>query len=487
MDLDVTFSYRAKGAGGLASRAGTILSRFGVTAGAMERYLSDYSVMTSRFDVRPTLPITASVLARHPSLIARFVERGVEFAIHGMVHNDHAALSLDEQCESIARARTIFEAAGVPCAGFRGPYLRYNAATHDAIRSVGLSYDCSQAVTFPVLPRAVEQGPGATRYRRALELYRALNAERVAVRPRNRCGLIDIPVAIPDDEIMVDRLHLDARAQAAAWLSILDTTHARGDLFTVQLHPERFPDCASALEAVLEAARRRQSRVWFARLEEIASWWRRRQQMTLHVQELGDDRLRVHLEGGRDASLLVRGLSTVDASPWVGRDRVAEVHTFEVSGRVKPVVGVSPRSPKHVLDFLREEGLPTEVSSDHSLFGAYLDVAPKIAPNELDEAGLLAEVERAPGPLVRLWRWPLGARSALAVTGDIDSITLQDFAFRVWETYRRTPPGPSRARGSPRAESPGAALTPHGRHNGLVRSRGRVSHEGSPTGRCTGS
>jgi len=63
-------------------------------------------------------------------------------------------------------------------------------------------------------------------------------------------------------------------------------------------------------------------------------------------------------------------------------------------------------------------------------FGAYLDVA----DGEWTEIAVLARIDAGPGPLVRLGRWPNGARSALAVTGDVDALTLGDFAIRSWET-----------------------------------------------------
>src|SRR5262249_47705374 len=88
---DIILNYQAKGIGGLAARAGTILTRFGPTPGRMEAYLTHYADLAHEFGARPTLPITACVLARHPASIARFHEEGVEFAIHGLVHNDHAA------------------------------------------------------------------------------------------------------------------------------------------------------------------------------------------------------------------------------------------------------------------------------------------------------------------------------------------------------------------------------------------------------------
>lgn len=431
--MDVTFSYRAKGVGGLVRRAGTILSRFGVTASPTERYLREYASITGRYNAHPTLPITASVLARHPAMIATVAEQGVEFAIHGLVHNDHAGLGFEEQHESLGKAKAIFESAGVSCVGFRGPYLRYNAATHEAIRSLGLLYDCSQAVNYDVLPQAIAAGPRADGYRRARELYGALSADEVAVRPRERRGLIDIPVAIPDDEIMVDRLCLDDRAQATAWRNIFERTYARGDLFTVQLHPERIRDCAFALQATLEEARHRQPGVWIATLREIAAWWVQRKQVTLSVQDLGESGYRVHLEGHPDATLLLRGVEAPGATPWFGQDQVTHARGFKVAAGPKPAVGVSPSSPPHLLDFLHEEGFPTERSVERKRFGAYLDVR----GDSFTEASVLAELDRACGPLVRLGRWPNNARSALAVTGDIDSITLQDFFFRAVETRRR--------------------------------------------------
>ncbi|MDI9546097.1 MAG: hypothetical protein QM346_00715, partial [Chloroflexota bacterium] len=48
----------------------------------------------------------------------------------------------------------------------------------------------------------------------------------------------------------------------------------------------------------------------------------------------------------------------------------------------------------------------------------------------LDERPLLAEIEDGDRPLVRLGRWPRGARSALVVTGDIDALTLWDYGLR---------------------------------------------------------
>lgn len=430
---NILLSLRAKGIGGLTERVYTIASRFGPNERQMERCLNHYADITAEFGARPSLPITACVLARHPSMIQRLVNRGVEFPIHGLVHNDHASLTLEEQRESITKAVGIFRDAGVPFSGFRGPYLRYNAATDRVARELGMRYHSSQAVVFKDLPVDLEHSTRTGIYHRALKLYNAEDASRTVVRPRNEEGLVKIPVAIPDDEIMVDRLHLDKATQASIWLAILEATYTRGELFTVQLHPERIQHSAYALRSILREARLRGPKVWIATLDEIATWWIDRKQTVLSVREVAADRYAIALEGSPEATLLVRGVPDVRSSPWYGSDAVTEERDFEMRSDVKPVVGVSLRSPKAVLEFLREEGFPTEVSNDRHRFGAYLD----LPDEEVNEVALLVELGNAPGPLVRLWRWPNAARSAMTVTGDIDSITLQDFALRLWETRKQ--------------------------------------------------
>ncbi|OLD64323.1 MAG: hypothetical protein AUI47_06535 [Acidobacteria bacterium 13_1_40CM_2_68_5] len=426
--MSLAMSLRGRGALGSAARTTVVLSRFGLTARAMAERLDRYEAILSELAIRPTWPATACVVARHPALLRAYAERGAELALHGLVHGDHRALDEKTQRETIARAADIFDRAGIAASGFRGPYLRYNEATLAALRELGLRYHSSQAVAFPIL-EPDPSGACATSYDLALELYGAQDARRVAVRPRLDRGLVDIPVAIPDDEILVERLRLTPSAAAAEWGNILALTHERGDLFVVQLHPERILELRAALSATLRDARRRQPCVLVSRLDEIAAWWLRRSRFSLRVTRGGADRYRIRVEADPDATVLVRGLE-VARRPWHGADALSELRDFEVEARRMPVVGVSRRSPEAVRDFLLEEGLPCEVSDERHAYGAYVDVAgPAWA-----ESDVLDSVDGAPGPLVRIWRWPSGARSALAVTGDIDALTLFDFLVRSWET-----------------------------------------------------
>jgi peptidoglycan/xylan/chitin deacetylase (PgdA/CDA1 family) len=429
--MSLVMSLRGRGAAGSAARASMVLARFGATAGPMARRLDRYSAITSELGIRPTWPTTASVLARHPDLLRRYASEGVELALHGLVHGDHGGLDESQQRAAISRAAEIFDRSGLQATGFRGPYLRYNAATLDVLRELGLRYHSSQAVVYPLCGEA--EGARQRAYELALELYSARDARRIAVTPKLRSGLVDIPVSIPDDEIIIERLRLDEPARTAQWLFVLDETYRRGDLFTLQLHPERITELEAALQATLSEARRRRPAIFVATLDEIASWWLRRSRSSLRVLRHGDGRYHVRLDADPETTLLVRGLD-VPRTAWFGQDAIADVRDFEAETPRAPIVGVSRRSPPQVLEFLAEEGLPCEVSEDPALYGAYVDASSL----EWSEADVLDAIDRAPGPLVRVWRWPHGARSALAVTGDIDALTLFDFAVRSWETRSYT-------------------------------------------------
>jgi peptidoglycan/xylan/chitin deacetylase (PgdA/CDA1 family) len=390
----------------------------------MASRLDRYAAILADLGIHPTWPATACVLARHPALLRAYAETGAELAVHGLVHGDHARLDRSRQRETIARAADIFARAGIAAVGFRGPYLRYNAATLEVLRELGFRYHSSQAIAFPLVIDVASDARLAS-YERALQLYSALDARRTVARPRMLDRVVDIPVAVPDDEILVERLRVDEAAATAQWLAMLDATYERGDLFTIQLHPERIAELSVALATTLRDARRREPGVFIARLDEIASWWLRRSAFSLRVLRTGAGRYRVQLTADDDATLLVRGL----AVPGVRSEDVCTVRDFEVEAPRVPMAAVSRRSPAAVRDLLAEEGVPFEVSDDRGRYGAFVDVA-----DGSDERAVLTAIEAAPGPLVRLGRWPRGARSALAVTGDIDALTIFDFAVRSWET-----------------------------------------------------
>ncbi len=70
----------------------------------------------------------------------------------------------------------------------------------------------------------------------------------------------------------------------------------------------------------------------------------------------------------------------------------------------------------------------------------YLDIPEGLGSNRDDHAirkkALVEQVESLESPFLRFGCWPSGVRAALAISGDIDSITVQDFFLRILEVFR---------------------------------------------------
>ncbi len=62
--------------------------------------------------------------------------------------------------------------------------------------------------------------------------------------------------------------------------------------------------------------------------------------------------------------------------------------------------------------------------------GTYIDAA--TLAGLTSDVELVRIIEASVGPLVRYWRWPGGAKSAMCVTGDLDALTLLDYASRLF-------------------------------------------------------
>jgi peptidoglycan/xylan/chitin deacetylase (PgdA/CDA1 family) len=421
----VAVAAKGKGTWNTVRRAGTIGGRYGIGAHRMERRLATMLGLVERHGCSATLPIPAAVVARHAPVIARYATFGLEFAVHGFHHVDHTDLPGTEQHGQLARARHTMGAARVDAVGFRAPYLRVNDHTLAAVRANGFLYDASQAFHWndELVPRR-----GA--YERALDFYGSRPAEEHPVVPWREGGLIRIPYCLPDDEAVVDRLGLDCDQIAAVWLRVLRATRARGELFTVAVHPERIDACARGVTAVLHAARTGSPPVWIARHDEIARWWRDRMETDLVVSPAAPGWIRVRTHGPAGLTLLARNVAVAGrTAPWMGDTVRIGGTEVEVEARPRrPFIGVHDSCPDSVSQFLREQGYIVEAArsdGDHACFVQrdHFDLD--------DRLPLLAQIEGGSFPLLRLGRWPSGAASVLSVTGDVDALTIGDYASRL--------------------------------------------------------
>ncbi|HTD80255.1 MAG TPA: hypothetical protein VK898_21645, partial [Chloroflexota bacterium] len=101
----------------------------------------------------------------------------------------------------------------------------------------------------------------------------------------------------------------------------------------------------------------------------------------------------------------------------------------------KPVIGAGPAWPAPTLHRLHEAGYLCE---DGAAYRAQRD--PRYAldldralPADTPPDAVVRFVAERDADLVRIQPWPAGYRSCLSVTGDIDAVTLFDFARRMKE------------------------------------------------------
>lgn len=425
MSNPILTATRGKGLLPMIARGRVIASRYGLTSEKMNGALAALITILTRYACSATIPITASALASNPKALKKGSFHGVEMAIHGLHHTDYSMLRYERQLAHINRAREIFNGFGLPINGFRCPYLRWNADTLTVLKETGFVYDSSQALALDVVGTL-----STDRYRRALDFYRAQSASDYPALPSWSDDLIRIPYCLPDDEALVDRLHIrDAELMADIWLAVLDRTYQAGELFTLGLHPERASMCATALQAILTKARSLNPGVWVARLDEIAGWFRVLGEATCVLEHDGDDVYRVNIHASQRSTVLARSTDVfVDLQAWTGDYHVVSTHEFLLRSEKRPLIGISPDTSISCQRLLRHHGYLIEVSSNPEEYPIYLD---RRSFRPEDERPLLAILEAGQGPLVRLSRWPDAARCALAITGDLDAFTIWDFGRRI--------------------------------------------------------
>ncbi len=421
-------------------RAWAIVRRTGFTVHQMRRSLVGFADLLARYDARATFPVTAVALHRHPTVFRRLLARAptVELAIHGHRHTDLSLLSEADQAAEIEQAAALFRANGIPFAGFRAPYLRWNGSLMATLEAAGLWYDSSQCILWPVLDEATLDSTQRECVQLLCDFCQPLPAETYPALPFWLNDMLEIPVSLPDDEMLVERLRLrDEEQMATIWSAVLEQCHARGELFVLQLHPERFPLCAEAVESLLSRAQRLRPPVWLTSLGGVTAWWREKRALHLDLVPLGEGLWEVIAEGPERGALMVRGAEVESESvPGYGRPAgrpyaLVSQRRFRLRADVCPCVGVSPAASLELVQFLTDQGYLLEVSDRTDGHTVYIDRGGSLARS--DVLPLLAEIEAAPGPLVRWARWPEGAGSALAVTGDVDALTVWDYLSRPFE------------------------------------------------------
>jgi len=325
-----------------------------------------YADCLSRYGYSATFPITAATLKRHPELISSFQKLGLEFSIHGYTHTDYSRLNETRQKEDMEKAKEIFQNCGIDVYGFRSPYLSWNEDTMKVIKNNDFLYDSNEAIFWDVIDDEMVEGSASMNL--ASQLYKPKDARKEQSLPYIDDELVRIPVCMPDDEIITERLNLNEEKQISKmWMNMLSQSHKRGELFVLELHPERIEKCINSLENVLRDAKEKKD-IWVAQLVEIAKWWKEREKFDISIVREGS--WKVNVVCTERATIL---LKSGKAKGWDGGYEILNDRSFIVSTSKNPSIGVSSNIPEEICKFLKIEGFNVEESTDRSKYEFYLD------------------------------------------------------------------------------------------------------------------
>ncbi len=114
-------------------------------------------------------------------------------------------------------------------------------------------------------------------------------------------------------------------------------------------------------------------------------------------------------------------------------------HRCIVQATSCPCIALSSQTPQEVADFLHEQGYAIECfpEDDADKYAFYLDMPEGLGETSETQvqrrSALVQQIEQLDAPLLRFGCWPDGHQAALAISGDIDSVTIQDFFLRILE------------------------------------------------------
>jgi peptidoglycan/xylan/chitin deacetylase (PgdA/CDA1 family) len=399
--------------------------RYGFTPEkGMQRATECVDVLSAR-GCYPTFATPGRVVEKGGNFFKELTGMGAEIAIHGYDHVDFRSLSPAEAENQFVRAANAFDRYGIPFDGFRCPYLSWTDGMLESLPDSRLRYSSNTAIWWDVIP--TEEANSI--FSHLWQFYRPLSSETSFSLPRSRGELVEIAASLPDDLQLVDGLGLGKEGLRRTWSDIVRRTHGRGDLFAPLFHPELFEDCRLAFENILDEARDLRPRVWVTQLRDVARWWRERETFTVERGGNGS-RLRLRFDCSERATILTRNVRTnAPTRSWDGSYDVVDARELEAGGGERPLVGLAPSAPADTLVLLREHGYITDTSEDARECSIYL--TPSLLRELATEVALVDFIESSRAPLVKFGRWPDEARSAFCVAGDLDALSLRDYAARI--------------------------------------------------------
>lgn len=218
-----------------------MVRRYGLSGKRMRRTLTQMSEDARSNGIGMTVPVVGKIITDKRAVFLRsIVHEKFELAVHGFSHDDLSLLSQEALRGDIEKAVSVFKERGISVSGFRAPYLRSGEGMMRSLSEMGFEYTS----TRPYVPKV----PGSTGSdildrggNIASEVYgkQVLSGSNIPI--DSSSGTLDIPVSLPDDEILVDRMGLQEGDQLEAALTeVIAASLKLNPIAVIQIHPERY-------------------------------------------------------------------------------------------------------------------------------------------------------------------------------------------------------------------------------------------------------
>jgi hypothetical protein len=421
--------YKMRGARFVLHRSSILLQRYGVTATKNIHRIGECTEALAELGYGPTFFTPGILVERYPHFIQGLQENGAEIAVHSYQHINLDLLSISEAEQQLIKAINIFSRYGVENHGFRCPYLGYREEMLAALPNGMFDYSSNEAILCD-LGSQYDTSHKSLFFNTLEKFYKGGNFSENPCLPFMRSNMVEIPICVPDDLQLHDGLLLDEEGITQVWARMLEQTYVRGELFTLIFHTELASFHSGSFTRLIMRAREYQPSVWIARLQDISDWWREKSKFKVDITSNLNE-LKLTFDCSPRATILVRGLDLHNSGlKWDGVYVKLQSNTLEVPANPRPFIGIADGIPEDIVSFLQEQGYILNIDDTASSCGLILNN--EILNNLSNNVELVNFIESSTTPLVRYWRWPNGAKSAMSITGDLDALSLWDYATRLF-------------------------------------------------------
>lgn len=375
----------------------------------------------------PTFFVPGIVVKRNPEFIHELQDRECEIGVHGYQHIDMRSIPPQEAKQQLNKALEIFRGDGLESYGFRCPYLSTSDELIQNLEPGLFNYSSNRAIAWV--------DPSSNNHQKNLlfetigGFYHPRLAQSNLSLPYREKTILEIPVSVPDDLQMRDGMDLTPEEISVSMVETFNQIYKRGELYNLMFHPELASLLIEPFMNVLSEAQAYKGRVWIARLRDISEWWEEKDEYKIQIDR-ENGKYHLSITSPKRATLLQRNVESDQvAEDWDGRYQRYLDQQINLTCDQLPIIGISPGLPDWVQVSLDQMGYISVDLGDWENFS--LEITGELVEHWDNPVKLIAGIEDLDTPLVRFWPWPDGYRSALCLSGDLDALSLMDYATRL--------------------------------------------------------